>query len=190
MAPWQLRGEVDAMSESGHIFQLNVSRGGVPKRAVAEAWVDAGGMAGDRQADRRIHGGPDRALCLYAVEVLAGLRAEGHPIAPGCAGENLTTEGLDWRRVVPGVRLRLGADALVEITSYTTPCWKNARWFRDGDPQRMSQAEHPGESRVYARVLRPGLVRTGDPVELVEETAAERVRRQQPKTFRWPRDFA
>lgn len=178
------------MAGTARIFQLNVSRGGVPKHAVSEAHIDAGGMEGDRQADRRIHGGPDRALCLYAVEVLAALRAEGHPIAPGCAGENITVEGLDWRRVVPGTRLRLGAEALVEISSYTTPCWKNARWFRDGNPDRMRQEEHPGESRVYARVLQPGLVRTGDPIELIEETAAARVRRQQPKTFRRPRDFA
>ncbi len=178
------------MAGTARIFQLNVSRGGVPKRPVAEAHVDAGGMEGDRQADRRIHGGPDRALCLFAVEVLATLRAEGHPIAPGCAGENITTEGLDWRLVVPGARLRLGSEAEIEITSYTTPCWKNARWFRDGDPDRMRQEQHPGESRVYARVLRPGLLRTGDPIELIEETAAERVRRQQPRTFRWPRDFA
>ncbi len=178
------------MENRARIFQLSISRGGVPKRPVPEAHVDAGGMEGDRQADRRIHGGPDRALCLFAVEQLAALRAEGHPIAPGCAGENVTTEGLEWRRVVPGVRLRLGAEALIEVTGYTTPCWKNARWFRDGNPDRMSQDEHPGESRVYARVLHPGLLRTGDPIELIEETAAQRVRRQQPKTFRWPRDFA
>ncbi|MFL5582656.1 MAG: MOSC domain-containing protein [Gemmatimonadaceae bacterium] len=148
------------------IVSLNRSNGGVPKLPVEEAWARAEGLEGDRQRDRRFHGGPQRALCLYSAERIEALRAEGHPIAPGTTGENVTVAGLDWDRVVPGVRLRLGA-ALVEVTSFTTPC-KNIRGsFRHEEFTRMSQKLHPGWSRVYARVLEEGLLRSGDAADIL-----------------------
>jgi len=150
----------------GHVVQISVSPGGVPKQPVAQAAVDGAGVAGDAQAHPEFHGGPDRAVCLWAEEVINELRAEGHAIAPGWAGENLTVMGLDWPAIVPGVRLRVGAELLLEITGYTTPCAANARWFKGGDFSRISQKKHPGSSRVYARVLAPGAVRPGDPVEV------------------------
>ena len=170
---------------SGRIVQLSVSNGGVPKRAVAEAEVGRDGLAGDRQADRRAHGGPARALCLYALERIDALAAEGHAIAPGLTGENVTTAGIDWNRVAPGARLRLGATALVEVTGYAEPCWKNARWFRAGDIRAIDQEARPGFSRVYARVLEGGRLRTGDAVALLPATAAERLERTRVPTVRW-----
>jgi MOSC domain-containing protein YiiM len=126
-------------------------------------------MEGDRQRNRRFHGGPMRALCLYAQERIDGLRAEGHPIGPGAVGENVTIEGLDWDAVVPGVRLRIGA-AEVEVTSYTVPCKSIAGAFRDGAFTRIGQKVHPGWSRVYVRVLREGAVAVGDAVSWVRNT--------------------
>lgn len=149
------------------LHQINVSGGGVPKHPVAEAVIDASGVVGDRQADRVHHGSPDQALCLYSLEVIEALQAEGHPIAPGAAGENLTLSGLDWGGLGPGSRLRIGPKVEIEVTYYTTPCSKNAGWFREGDFSRMSQRLHPGSSRLYARVLQGGPVRAGDDVELV-----------------------
>jgi MOSC domain-containing protein YiiM len=134
---------------------------------VPESRVDAGGVSGDWQKNRKHHGGPDRAVCLYSMERIDALRGEGHPIAPGAIGENLTLAGLEWERLVPGVRLRVGADVLLEITSYTTPCRTIAGAFADGRSTRVSQKLHPGWSRVYARVLAAGTVRVGDPVALV-----------------------
>lgn len=147
------------------LFQISVSDGGVPKRAVAEAAISPSGVAGDRQRNRSVHGGPDRAVCLYSLERLDALRAEGHPIEAGAAGENLTIAGLDWAAVNIGDRLRIGGTVEIEVTSYTTPCRYNARWFADGDFNRMAQKQHPGWSRLYARVLREGMVRVGDRVE-------------------------
>jgi len=175
----------DGRGTTGTVHQLSVSGGGVPKLPVPEARVHVGGMAGDAQADRAHHGGPERALCLFALEQIEELQAEGHPIAPGNAGENVTVVGLDWRRVVPGARLRLGEEVLVEVSSYTSPCRTIAGWFADGDFNRMNQQTHPGWSRVYARVLEEGVLRQGDAVELLDEPAAERVARAQPPTIRW-----
>ena len=155
------------MSDSGRIVQISVSPGGVPKRPVESADVSAGGVAGDAQRDLEHHGGPDRALCLFPMEVIRTLQAEGHPIAPGQIGENLTVEGLDWDTVAPGVRLLLGEDVLVEVTRYTSPCGNIRAAFTGGNYARVSQKRHPGASRVYARVLRTGAIRRGDPVRLL-----------------------
>ena len=151
----------------GRIFQLNRSGGGVPKLGVREAFVDADGLEGDRQRNLRFHGGPERALCLFPLELILELQAEGHPVFPGSVGENVTVTGLEWSRIEPGTRLSLGDEALVEITSYTSPCKTIAASFADGDFKRISQKVRPGESRLYARVLRPGRVAVGDPVRLL-----------------------
>jgi len=151
-----------------HLHQINISQGGVPKLPVDDAVVDEGGVVGDSQADRVHHGRPDQALCLYSLEVIEELQGEGHPIAPGSAGENLTLTGLDWAALGPGARLRIGSEIEIEVTSFTTPCEKNAGWFLDGKFSRMSQSLHPGSSRLYARVLRGGPVETGDEVGLID----------------------
>jgi len=147
-----------------HVHQISMSDGGVPKRPVFEAHVTARGVAGDRQRNLKVHGGPDRAVCLYSLDVIERLQDEGHSIEPGFSGENLTLAGLDWELVQPGVRLTVGPEVELEVTSYTVPCSHNARWFHDGDYQRISQKTHPGWSRVYAKVLKEGVVRPGDQV--------------------------
>lgn len=158
-----------------HIHQINVSDGGVPKLPVASAEVGLRGLTTDRQADTIHHGSPDQALCLYSLEVIETLKAEGHPIFPGAAGENLTISGLDWALVEEGDRFRLGDDLVIEITFPATPCSKNAAWFVDRNFKRMSHDLHPGFSRMYARVLQPGAVSTGDPVVDVDTGAARNV---------------
>lgn len=158
---------------SGTIVQLNASPGGVPKRAVAQAWVGREGLEGDRQAHTDIHGGPERALCLYSLERIHDLQAEGHPIVPGSVGENVTITGLDWDRVQPGARLALGDEVEVEVASFTSPCRTIGQAFRDNNSVRVSQKSHPGWSRVYARVLREGILRPGQAVRLLAPAAHE-----------------
>jgi len=148
----------------GTIVQLAISAGGVPKRAIAEADVTRLGLAGDVQKHPAIHGGPDRALCLFALEVIERLQAEGHPIAPGTTGENVTIRGLDWAAAHPGDRLALGDAVVVEITELTDPCKQISASFTGGQFRRI--VAH-GDSRLYARVLREGHVRVGDRVTLV-----------------------
>lgn len=158
-------------STAGAVAGVHVSDGGVPKRPVESASVDAAGVVGDRQADRRFHGRSWQALCLWSREVIDALVAEGHPIAPGNAGENLTLAGLDWPALRPGTRMRIGG-VLAELSVPAPPCAKNARWFRDGDFMQMDHARHPGRSRWYATVLEPGDVAAGAPV-VVEPAVTE-----------------
>ncbi|HEX7766743.1 MAG TPA: MOSC domain-containing protein, partial [Nitrospira sp.] len=73
-----------------HIHQISVSDGGVPKKPVLEARVSLQGVEGDRQRNLKVHGGPDRAVCLYSLDVIERLQQAGHSIEPGFSGENLT----------------------------------------------------------------------------------------------------
>lgn len=157
------------MSATARVVQISVSPGGVPKTPVDTAKVTVDGVEGDAHRDHAHHGGPDRAVCLFSLEVIEALQAEGHPIAPGALGENLTVHGLDWTQVTPGSRLRVGDQLVLEVTRYTSPCLNITRSFLDGDYARVSQKRHPGWSRVYARVLVPGPVRRGDLIQLVSE---------------------
>ena len=144
----------------GRIESINVSGGGVPKVSRPEAWISRNGVYGDNQADRKHHGGPDRAVCIYAIEVIQALQAEGHPVGVGGTGENLTVSGLNWELVAPGTVWRAG-DALLEVASYTAPCKTIRDCFLDKRYKRISQKVNPGWSRVYARVLEEGRVRAG-----------------------------
>ena len=152
----------------GRVAQVSVSQGGVPKLPVPAAEVGPLGLAGDKVGNARLHGGPDRAVCVYSLERIEALRQEGHAIFPGAIGENLTLSGLDWDRVVPGARLEAG-ECLLEVTKYAQPCSTTAPYV-SGDLQRYHQNHRPGWSRVYARVLRPGTVRAGDAARLVDAT--------------------
>jgi len=150
-------------AEQGLVVSVNVSAGGVPKLPVPHARVTAAGAQGDRQRNLEFHGGSDRALCLYSMDRIEALQREGHPIAPGTTGENLTLAGLDWDRVVPGAVLRIGHVTL-EVTAFASPCATIRPSFADGNSNRISQKKHPGWSRVYARVAGEDVIRVGDPV--------------------------
>ena len=147
----------------GTVAGLFVSDGGVPKRPVGEARIGYRGVDGDRQAARQHHGRVWQALCLWSADRVDDLALEGHPIAPGRAGENVSIAGVDWSALRPGIQLGIG-DAVVELTAYATPCTKNAQWFADRDFHRILHDRHPGWSRIYAAVLVDGAVRVGDPV--------------------------
>ena len=161
------------MYVQGRIVQLNVSNGGVPKTAVPSARITENGVEGDRQTNTEIHGGPDRAVCLFSMERIRDLQSEGHAIVPGAVGENVTVEGIDWDAVRPNSRILLGDEVTLEVTRYTSPCVNIKAAFSGGDFKRISQKRHAGWSRVYARVLVPGAVSTGDAVRVLPPGAGE-----------------
>lgn len=155
------------------LFQINISDGGVPKMPINRIAVHATGAQGDRQRSLKFHGGPDRALCLYSLERILALQGEGHPIVPGSTGENLTLTGLDWTLVRPGLQLAIGETLKIEITDYTEPCGLIAGSFSEGAIKRMQQEAQPGWSRVYARVIHPGVITVGDSVRLLGQPIKE-----------------
>jgi MOSC domain-containing protein YiiM len=149
----------------GRVHSLQISSGGVPKRSIERVRIHTLGLEGDVQRMRKIHGGPDRAVCLWSLEVIRMLALEEHAVMPGAAGENVTLTGVPWNELTPGVQIEIGDEVLLEITSHASPCKTIAHLFVDRDCDRISHRSHEGVSRLYARVLRGGEVQVGDRVE-------------------------
>lgn len=128
------------------------------------------GLAGDRVYDVKHHGGADQAVYAYAREDLDGWQSEfGRPLADGVFGENLTTRGLDVNGALIGERWRIGPDVVLEVSCARIPCATFQGWLeRDGWIKRFTRAARPG---AYLRVIEPGDIRTGDPVEIVHRPA-------------------
>ncbi|MEU4890825.1 MOSC domain-containing protein [Streptomyces sp. NPDC044780] len=124
------------------------------------------GLAGDTVCDRRHHGGDDQAVYAYAREDLDAWERElGRELANGVFGENLTTSGIDVSGALIGERWRVGSGPLLEVTSPRIPCRTFAGWLGErGWVKRFTAAGVPG---AYLRVLEPGEIRSGDPVEIV-----------------------
>lgn len=151
------------------VHQISVSNGGVPKLPVRVARVSLEGLEGDWQNDRKHHGGPDRAVCLFPLSLIELLNAEGHPIAPGTIGENLTLSGValdEWANLGPGVRLRFAGGVQLEIVSYCNPCSNIRDSFKGLEFNRVKQDLHPGHSRLYARVRQEGTITTGETLSI------------------------
>ncbi|MET7440169.1 MOSC domain-containing protein [Streptomyces sp. NPDC004082] len=128
--------------------------------------VGAGGLAGDAVCEKRHHGGDDQAVYAFAREDLDEWERElGRPLTNGSFGENLTTSGLDVSGARIGERWRVGPEAVLEVTCGRIPC----RTFQGhlgerGWVKRFTQRGAPG---AYLRVVRPGEIRAGDPIEIL-----------------------
>jgi MOSC domain-containing protein YiiM len=155
----------------GRPRQISVRRGRPLMSAIGKAPVEgrvrvAGvNVEGDDQADRRVHGGPDKAVYAYACEDAAVWAGElGRELGPGAFGENLTTEGLEVSGAVVGERWRIG-DVELEVCQPRLPCNKLA--LRMGEPRmvkRFAQASRPG---AYLRIVREGTLGAGDAIEVL-----------------------
>ena len=160
------------------VDQVNVSRGGLPKRAIPEGEVTELGITGDVQAHPQVHGGLRQALLLITQEGIDELIALGFPLFPGALGENITTRGLDRRGMRLGQRYRVG-DIIIELTKLRAPCDQLTPYgfgiqravydplVKAGDPA----SPRWGLGGFYARVLQTGTIRPGDPIALLEESA-------------------
>lgn len=122
------------------------------------------GLAGDEQADRRVHGGIDRAICIYPGEHYPHWNETLGLVLPlGGFGENLTTRGLDERTVHIGDSFRIGS-VLVEVSTPRRPCWKlGARWSSRELPVQLQQS---GLTGFYVRVIESGFLSAGDGIRL------------------------
>ena len=154
---------------------LGPYRGGTVRSAIVKAPVDgrvrvAGvNLAGDDQADRRVHGGPDKAVYAYAIEDTGWWESElGRTLGPAAFGENLTVEGVDVSGAVIGERWHVGS-AELEVCQPRFPCFKLG--LRFGDPKmlkRFTRAERPG---AYLRIVREGELGAGDAVQVRDRPA-------------------
>ncbi|GAA2375178.1 MOSC domain-containing protein [Streptomyces carpaticus] len=124
------------------------------------------GLAGDDVCDLRHHGGDDQAVYVFAREDLDRWETVlGRELSPGVFGENLTTSGIDVSGTLIGERWRIGDDLVLEATAPRIPCRTFAEWLGErGWVKRFTQDAAPG---AYFRVLRPGSVRAGDPVQVL-----------------------
>ncbi|MET7977189.1 MOSC domain-containing protein [Streptomyces mirabilis] len=128
--------------------------------------VGTSGLAGDAVCDLRHHGGNDQAVYAVAREDLDDWGRElGRPLASGAFGENLTTQGLDVSGARIGERWRVGSEVVLEVTSGRIPC----RTFQGhvGEQRWVKRFTQKGAPGAYLRVIEPGEIRAGDPIEVV-----------------------
>jgi MOSC domain-containing protein YiiM len=124
-------------------------------------------LAGDDQADREAHGGPDKAVYAYAIEDTRWWKQEiGRPLAFGEFGENLTTERMELTHALIGERWQIGT-AVLEVAEPRIPCWRlgvrmNDRLF----PRRFTEALRPG---AYLRIIVEGDVGAGDEIRVIQK---------------------
>ena len=162
----------------GTIVQINISSGGLPKRAIPTGNITTLGLEGDLHAHTEIHGGPEKAILIIASEVVDHLTARGYPLFYGALGENLTTRGIDVRNLRIGDQLRAGG-AVLEITRPRFPCRQlhvygdtlNHEIFDNRVQQKDPSSPRWGMSGFYTRVITPGPVTPGDIIAVVVKPA-------------------
>jgi MOSC domain-containing protein YiiM len=151
--------------------QIGVRRGRPQMSAIGKTpvagpvRVEGVNLAGDDQADRRVHGGPDKAVYAYAAEDIAwwALQLERDDLKPGSFGENLTTEGVDVTNALIGDRWRIGTVEL-EVCQPRFPCFKLG--LRFGDPMMVKMFAHAGRPGAYLRIVTEGELQAGDQVDI------------------------
>lgn len=148
---------------------------GIFKRAVEQpVWLGREGLAGDAQADRRVHGGPEKALHQYPITNYAAL-ARVFPdaaatLVPGGMGENLSVPGWDETNICVGDVFRLG-DARIQVSQPRAPCWKIDG--RHGVAGMTRHIDGHGLTGWYFRVIEEGAVAPGCEFALLDRPAPE-----------------
>ena len=124
-------------------------------------------VAGDTQADRKAHGGPDKAVYAYAIEDLRWWENQiGRSLSYGVFGENLTTEGIDVNNSLVGERWEIGT-VVLEISEPRVPCWRlGVRMDDKLFPRYFTDALRPG---AYLRIIVEGDVAAGDEIRVVKK---------------------
>ena len=142
-------------SSAGLLLAVCLGPGGIPKAVVPEAEVTEEGLVGDGHHSL-LHGGRDRAVCLFSAEDQACLAQEGVPCAQlGSFGENVLTEGLDFRSIRPGDHIALGAEVRLEVHDVRSPC----DTLKSLDPRFPDLLQ--GRTGFTCRVLSGGRIAAG-----------------------------
>src|SRR5262244_1100039 len=178
----QAEGEEPMATRMARVLSVNVgtvrefeyngrpARSAIWKSPVAGRVAARGvNLAGDDQADRRAHGGPDKAVYAYPVEDLGWWAQQiGRPLQYGELGENLTTEGIEVNGALVGERWAIGTTVL-EVSEPRVPCWRLGVRMNDNlFPRRFTEALRPG---ALLRIIVEGEVGAGDEIRVVERPA-------------------
>jgi len=149
------------------VWRGSIVRTGIWKEPVGTLAVALRGvnLDGDDQADRRVHGGVDKAVYAYAEEDYRyWADEEGVRTQPGLFGENLTVRGIELRNAVVGERWRIGS-TLLEVAQPRLPCYKIGIRMDDARfPKRFLAAARQG---AYLRIIEEGELRAGDIIGVV-----------------------
>ncbi|MEN0110117.1 MAG: MOSC domain-containing protein [Planctomycetota bacterium] len=135
-------------------------------------WASRTGLEGDEVAERRVHGGPDKAMCVYPADRLPhwrGVLGEAD-LGPAPFGENLSVAGMTEEDVCLGDVWRVG-DAVLEVSQPRQPCWKLARRWKRKELSLLVQ--ETGYTGWYVRVAEEGALAPGDPIELAQRPHAD-----------------
>lgn len=172
-------------AQSGRVLSVNVGQArriasksglsGIDKRPVDGAvrvfapgpkGMAGSGLEGDAVCDRKHHGGDEQAVYAYAREDLDRWQAVlGRPLASGSFGENLTTAGIDVTQAVIGEHWSIGDGLVLCVTAPRLPCRTFEVWLEQrGWVKAFTKAAQPG---AYLRVVEPGVMQKGDPIEVV-----------------------
>ena len=136
----------------------------MPKLPIESAKVTVEGVEGDWQKNRKYHGGPNRAVCLFSEELYAWLREQGvKDLVNGSIGENFTTRGIDLMALAKGDWLRVGNQCVIELTDVREPCRQLKKW--DVRFPRLIV----GRSGWMGKVVVEGEVRSGDTVTVLRD---------------------
>ena len=157
------RGASIRPHDEGRLLQVNVSAGGVPKLPVEAAAHRRLGVEGDRQASDTVHGGPHRAVSILGSRRSGALPPRGIRSRPARRARTSPTEGFDVSTLPAGTRLAIGDDVVLELSRPPTRAARSGTRSRDLRFGRLAVAAHPADSRMYARVLREGIVRARRP---------------------------
>jgi MOSC domain-containing protein YiiM len=152
--------EVDGHTVWTAIWKSPVE-GRVPLRGV--------NLRGDDQADRTVHGGPDKAVYAYGIEDTEWWEAQlGGPLGAGVFGENLTVRGIPVSEAVIGERWTVGS-AVLEVAQPRLPCFKLG--LRMGDPRFLKRFAAAGRPGAYLRVVQEGDIGAGDRIDVMSRPA-------------------
>lgn len=148
------------LQKSGKVIAVSISKKkGIPKSNVKSAdLIENYGIQGD------IHAGSDRQISFLALESINKMRNKGLPgLRPGAFAENITTEFLDLPSLMPGTRIQIGSDAVIEVTQIGKECHtKCAIYVKTGDCVMPTEG-------IFGKVIRSGRIEAGDSVNIISE---------------------
>lgn len=142
------------------ILSINISKGGIPKRPVNSVLIKLNGLEGDGHHHEK-HYRMEQAVCIQDIEMLDQLTAEGYPLRPGDAGENLTVQAMHVNSLSIGTLLKFSSGVVLEITRARPTCY-----VMDQIHTKLKEdaADRHG---MYAKVIKEGLVSVGEQIEVI-----------------------